>query len=332
MAAVLAVVRPHMNGIGGDAFLLIREGRSGRVHALNGSGRVRQLAATPAAFRARGYDAMPTPASLRDGAGRGARVVRRAAPPRHHLAGGGTAPAIGYAEPRVSRFREAGRRHRCGTRSDRGRPGHGRRVPAGRRAAGSRARAAPAGPRAQPASCSRAAAPTRSTPASSPHASTASWPRSTDSSPPPTWPHTHRRGRSRSPTYQGHRVLQFPPNTQGVALLMQMNMAELFDLRSLGHNTPDYVHTLVEIKKLAFAERDRHITDPAFAETARSHAGRALLSVEHAASALLEPSGAHHAARHPTPSARHDGDVHCRRRRRHRVPGRRRRAGQCRLA
>jgi gamma-glutamyltranspeptidase/glutathione hydrolase len=54
MAAVLAVVRPHMNGVGGDAFLLMREGRSGRVRALNGSGRS-PAAATPSAMRALGH-------------------------------------------------------------------------------------------------------------------------------------------------------------------------------------------------------------------------------------------------------------------------------------
>src|SRR5687768_7840457 len=39
MAAVLTIVRPHMNGVGGDNFLLIREAKTGRVYALNGSGR-----------------------------------------------------------------------------------------------------------------------------------------------------------------------------------------------------------------------------------------------------------------------------------------------------
>jgi gamma-glutamyltranspeptidase / glutathione hydrolase len=58
MAAVLAVVRPHMNGIGGDAFLLIRDGRSGRVRALNGSGRA-GTCGTPAAIRALGHEVMP---------------------------------------------------------------------------------------------------------------------------------------------------------------------------------------------------------------------------------------------------------------------------------
>jgi gamma-glutamyltranspeptidase len=39
MAGVLAVVRPHMNGVGGDNFMLIRDGKTGKVYALNGSGR-----------------------------------------------------------------------------------------------------------------------------------------------------------------------------------------------------------------------------------------------------------------------------------------------------
>src|SRR5690606_26145803 len=67
-------------------------------------------------------------------------------------------------------------------------------------------------------------------------------------------------------TYAGYRILAFPPNSQGLALLLQMNMAELYDLAALGHNSTEYVHTLVELKKLAFAARDRHVTDPSFSE------------------------------------------------------------------
>ena len=58
MAAVLAVVRPHMNGVGGDNFLLIREARSGKVYALNGSGRA-GAKAVPAFFSARNTSQMP---------------------------------------------------------------------------------------------------------------------------------------------------------------------------------------------------------------------------------------------------------------------------------
>jgi gamma-glutamyltranspeptidase/glutathione hydrolase len=67
---------------------------------------------------------------------------------------------------------------------------------------------------------------------------------------------------------------------------MQMNMAGLYDLRALGHNDPRYIHTLVEVKKLAFAERDRYVTDPSFAEVPLDR----LLSPEHAR-ALLDALG-----------------------------------------
>ena len=56
--AMLAVVYPHMCGLGGDLFLLYREARTGEVHCLNGTGRAPALA-TPAAFAQRGLDAVP---------------------------------------------------------------------------------------------------------------------------------------------------------------------------------------------------------------------------------------------------------------------------------
>src|SRR5688500_10638624 len=58
MAAVLSVVRPHMNGLGGDAFLLYREAKSGRVYALNGSGRSGGFATTKL-FHDRGLTEVP---------------------------------------------------------------------------------------------------------------------------------------------------------------------------------------------------------------------------------------------------------------------------------
>ena len=50
-AGVLAVVRPHMNGIGGDAFGIFYHGETGEVTALNASGRAGALA-TPEFFAA----------------------------------------------------------------------------------------------------------------------------------------------------------------------------------------------------------------------------------------------------------------------------------------
>src|SRR5687768_7681871 len=57
MAAVLAVVRPHMNGPGGDAFMIYRDGRTGKVYALNGSGAAGSKA-TPTLFSERSLRAI----------------------------------------------------------------------------------------------------------------------------------------------------------------------------------------------------------------------------------------------------------------------------------
>ena len=58
MAGMLAVARPHMNGVGGDMFLLYHDASDGSVHALNASGRA-GTAATLADLRARGLQSMP---------------------------------------------------------------------------------------------------------------------------------------------------------------------------------------------------------------------------------------------------------------------------------
>jgi len=67
-------------------------------------------------------------------------------------------------------------------------------------------------------------------------------------------------------TYLNHRILVLPPNTQGVAQISLMGMAAGHDLAAMGHNTADYLHTLIELKKLAFADRDRWVADPEFAD------------------------------------------------------------------
>jgi gamma-glutamyltranspeptidase / glutathione hydrolase len=67
-----------------------------------------------------------------------------------------------------------------------------------------------------------------------------------------------------SVNYRGYDVHQIPPNTQGIAALQMLNILEGYDLRSMGHNSADYLHVLVEAKKLAFADRARHYADPEF--------------------------------------------------------------------
>jgi gamma-glutamyltranspeptidase / glutathione hydrolase len=64
--------------------------------------------------------------------------------------------------------------------------------------------------------------------------------------------------------YKGYEVYESAPNSQGIVLLMALNIVEGLDLKSLGHNSPDYVHAVTEALKLAFADRDQYIGDPRF--------------------------------------------------------------------
>lgn len=69
-----------------------------------------------------------------------------------------------------------------------------------------------------------------------------------------------------STCYKGYDVYELPPNGQGLAVLQMLNILEGFDLRAWGHNSADYLHHLVEAKRLAFADRDRYLGDPEFSE------------------------------------------------------------------
>ena len=65
-----------------------------------------------------------------------------------------------------------------------------------------------------------------------------------------------------STTYKGYRVFELPPNGQGMAALEMLNIIEGFDLQGLGHNSAEYLHRLIEAKKLAFADLDVWLADP----------------------------------------------------------------------
>lgn len=69
-----------------------------------------------------------------------------------------------------------------------------------------------------------------------------------------------------SVNYRGYDVYELPPNGQGIAVLQMLNILEGFDLKKLGHNSADYLHLLVEAKKLAFEDRARYYADPDFAK------------------------------------------------------------------
>jgi gamma-glutamyltranspeptidase / glutathione hydrolase len=65
-------------------------------------------------------------------------------------------------------------------------------------------------------------------------------------------------------TYRGYEVYKHGFNGQGPALLEALNILENFDLRSMKRNSAEYLHTVVEALKLAYADRDTYYGDPAF--------------------------------------------------------------------
>jgi len=69
-----------------------------------------------------------------------------------------------------------------------------------------------------------------------------------------------------STNYRGYDVWELPPNGQGIAALQMLAIIEDYDLKGMGHNSADYLHTLVEAKKLAFEDRARFYADPEFAD------------------------------------------------------------------
>jgi gamma-glutamyltranspeptidase / glutathione hydrolase len=266
MAAVLAVVRPHLNGVGGDAVLLYRDARIGRVWSVNGSGRAPE-AATPEAFRQRGLDTMPADGVLSVTVPGAVRLWADA------LRRFGTLTMAEALEP-AARIAEAG-------------------VPVSQRLAadlvvhrglisGDPALSAvflPGGRLPALGSLLRQpdlARTLRTIARDGPDAfyvgvvgrsidgfmaAEGGLLRLEDLA-----GHSSAWQEPLSTTYRGFHVLTAPPVSQGLALLLQLNMAEAYDLSAMGHNGSDYIHTLAQISRFALAERDRYVTDPAFTE------------------------------------------------------------------
>jgi len=66
-------------------------------------------------------------------------------------------------------------------------------------------------------------------------------------------------------TFAGYDICTQNTWTQAAVLLQALNMLEQVDLRAMGHNSPDYIHTVTEVLKLAFADREFYYGDPDFA-------------------------------------------------------------------
>jgi gamma-glutamyltranspeptidase / glutathione hydrolase len=107
-----------------------------------------------------------------------------------------------------------------------------------------------------------------------------------------------------SANYRGYDVYELGAQTQGITALEMLNVLEGFDLKQLGHNSVEYLHLLIEAKKLAFADRDAYIADP---ETVRVPVAE-LISKEYASTRrnLISRTAA---MPNPQPGLPEDGDT-----------------------
>ena len=69
-----------------------------------------------------------------------------------------------------------------------------------------------------------------------------------------------------STNYRGWTVYELPPNGQGIAGLEMLNIMERFPLHEYGHNSTRALHLMIEAKKLAYADMLRYDADPRFAK------------------------------------------------------------------
>jgi gamma-glutamyltranspeptidase/glutathione hydrolase len=93
-----------------------------------------------------------------------------------------------------------------------------------------------------------------------------------------------------STTYKGYTLYEIPPNGQGLTALIMANLLEGIDLAALRTDPVRYYHTMIEATKIAFADRNRYIADPAFSKVPVPQ----LLSKDYAATrrALIDPAKA----------------------------------------
>jgi len=91
-------------------------------------------------------------------------------------------------------------------------------------------------------------------------------------------------------TYRGYEVYKHTFGSQGPVLLQALNILENFDLKAMKLNSADYVHTVVEALKLAYADRDTYYADPDFVKVP----AQGLLSKDYAKerSKLIDPQRA----------------------------------------
>ncbi len=99
--------------------------------------------------------------------------------------------------------------------------------------------------------------------------------------------------------YRGYDVFELPPNGQGIVALQMLNILEGYDLRSMGFGSAEYLHTLIEAKKVAYEDRAKFYADPEFYNVPMDM----LLSKEYAAERRELISGSKAAKTYPAGDA-----------------------------
>ena len=69
-----------------------------------------------------------------------------------------------------------------------------------------------------------------------------------------------------STMYRGWKVSEIPPNTQGIAALIMLNLMEQYPLKEYGFHSAETLHAMIEAKKLAYADMLAYVGDPSFSE------------------------------------------------------------------
>ncbi len=101
-----------------------------------------------------------------------------------------------------------------------------------------------------------------------------------------------------STTYHGWTVYELPPNGQGIAALEMLNIMETFPLAAAGHNSARALHLMIEAKKLAYADMQRYDADPRFAKVpvdamrSKAYAADRAKLIDAAKAACTVPAGA----------------------------------------
>lgn len=262
-AAVLAVIEPSMTGIGGDLFALVHHGPTGRLEALDASGRSGS-GATPDAVAARGLDEMPADGALSvtvpgvvDGWARllerfGTRSLAELVAPAIRYARDGfavheiVAGEWAAAESKLARDSAAATTFLPDGRA----PRHGQVFANPRLARTLEAIAAGGRDAFYAGSVGQAIADDL--------AARGAFVTADDLA-----AHAGEWVTPLRTTYRGVELLELPPSTQGFVALEMLNILEGFDIAALGHNTADTLHLLAEAKRIAFADRGAYLADRA---------------------------------------------------------------------